>query len=174
MDQTALILPDYTIEGPSNVQGWPLFTEMIARKPLSQGLKALGGIEAFVKKGERVLIKVNAAFASPPALSATTHPDLVTELVRLCLKSGAAEVRVADNPINDPAACFELTGIGPAARAAGARVMLPRTASFQPVSVSDGRLIKTGRCLSSRLKGLTRSSAWPRSKIIIVAGPHYP
>jgi hypothetical protein len=85
-------------------------------KSLALALQALGGIETFIKRGDRVLIKVNAAFASPPLLSATTHPDLVSELARLCLKAGAAAVRVTDNPINDPASCFALTGIGCARR----------------------------------------------------------
>lgn len=123
---------------------------------MALGLKTMGGIEAFIKKGERVLIKVNAAFASPPALSATTHPDLVTAITRLCLKVGAAEVRVADNPINDPATCFELSGIGPAARAAGARVVLPRPSSFQPVSVKKGRLLKNWPVFMDALTGIDK------------------
>ena len=45
-------------------------------KTLRLALKALGGLEQFIKKGDRVLLKVNAAFASPPLLSATTHPRI--------------------------------------------------------------------------------------------------
>ena len=52
-------------------------------------------------------------------LCATTNPQLVTELARLCYAAGAATVAVTDNPINDPASCFALTGIGQAARARG-------------------------------------------------------
>ena len=89
---------------------------------LRAGLQGVGGIEAFVRrKGDRVLLKVNAAFASPPMLSATTHPDIVPELARLCFAAGAASVVVTDNPINDPASCFALTGIGEAGRSAGAK-----------------------------------------------------
>ena len=55
-------------------------------------------------------------------MGATSNPELVAELVRLCLKAGAKQVIVTDNPINDPASCFELSGIGSAARAAGAEV----------------------------------------------------
>ncbi len=108
---------------------------------LRAGLEALGGLAGFVRAGNRVVIKVNAAFASPPALGATTNPELVAELTRLCLKAGAKEVIVTDNPINHPASCFELTGIGPAARAAGARVMLPEPAAFRPYSLPGGRLL---------------------------------
>ncbi|HSO21235.1 MAG TPA: DUF362 domain-containing protein, partial [Desulfosarcina sp.] len=44
---------------------------------VGQAVAALGGMRVFVKPGERVLLKVNAAFASPPGLCATSHPDLV-------------------------------------------------------------------------------------------------
>ena len=36
-----------------------------------QAFAALGGMQAFVRPGERVLLKVNAAFASSPGLGAT-------------------------------------------------------------------------------------------------------
>lgn len=103
---------------------------------------ALGGMAAFVRPGERVLIKANVAFASPPALNATSHPDLVAAVVRLCLEAGAARVTVTDNPINDPATAFALTGIADAARKAGADVVLPRASLFAPVSVVGARLIR--------------------------------
>jgi uncharacterized protein (DUF362 family) len=105
-------------------------------------LKALGGMDAFVKPGERVLLKVNAAFATPPILGATTHPDLVTAVVRLCFSAGAGHVMVSDNPINDPASCFALSGIDPAARKAGAEVMLPLPRRFQPFTLPGGELLR--------------------------------
>ena len=94
------------------------------RATLQAALKALGGIETFIKKEDRVLLKVNAAFASPAMLSATTHPEIVSETTRLCYKAGAASVVVTDNPINNPSSCFTLSGIDAAARAAGARVYI--------------------------------------------------
>lgn len=111
-------------------------------KTLNRALNALGGIEQYVRQRDRVLLKVNAAFASPPALSATTNPDLVGELVRLCYQAGASSVVVTDNPINDPKSCFDLTGIGEAARRAGARVFLPQKDAFLPTTVAGARLIR--------------------------------
>ena len=123
---------------------------------LQLALQALGGIEAFIRKGDRVLIKVNAAFASPPILSATTHPELVSELTRLCLKAGAAAVRVTDNPINDPASCFALTGIGQAARSAGAELILPEERFFRPVTLTDAALIRSWPVLLEPVAGATK------------------
>jgi uncharacterized protein (DUF362 family) len=109
---------------------------------LERAWKAIGGPEAFIKNGDRVLLKVNAAFASAPMLSATTHPDMVTAISGLCFRAGAASVIVTDNPINDPASCFRLTGIEQAARSAGATVTLPQKEFFKPYTVPRARLIR--------------------------------
>lgn len=111
-------------------------------KAVRQAFQALGGMQAFIRPGERVLLKVNAAFASSPALGATTHPDLVAAVAGLCFDAGAARVIVTDNPINDPASCFALTGIAAAARGAGAEVVLPRASFFQRLTLDGGRLIR--------------------------------
>jgi uncharacterized protein (DUF362 family) len=112
------------------------------QESLRIAIKALGGMEAFIRRGDRVLIKVNAAFATPPALSATTHPELVEEMIRLCRSAGAVSVIVADNPINDPASCFSLTGIQHAARQAGADIVMPFKSRFRSMSLTGGTLIK--------------------------------
>lgn len=118
---------------------------------LGSALKALGGISRFVKKGDRVVLKVNAAFASPPAIGATSHPDLVRAMVVECFQAGALDVVVTDNPINDPASCFRLTGIGPAAKQGGGRVVLPSKDRFARVSLPGARLIRDWPVLAEPL-----------------------
>jgi uncharacterized protein (DUF362 family) len=126
------------------------------RTTLHSALNALGGIETFIKNDDRVLLKVNAAFASPPILSATTHPEIVSEIARLCYQAGAASVVVTDNPINNPSSCFTLSGIDAAARAAGARVYLPDVDAFKPFSVKQARLIRNWPVLLGPLKDITK------------------
>ena len=111
-------------------------------KTVDKAIELLGGIERFVKKGETVAIKPNVAFASPPMLGATAHPELVAEVVRLCYKAGAKHVIVTDNPINDPASCFTLSGIGRAVSQAGAKVVLPKDHLFKHTTLTGGKLIK--------------------------------
>lgn len=120
------------------------------------GFKAIGGMEALVGKGERVLIKVNAAFASPPAIGATTHPDLLRSVIALCRRAGAGEVLVTDNPIQDPAACFELTGLAGACAEGGARLRLPAAGDFLPFSLPGGRLLVEWPLLYAPLAGVDR------------------
>jgi uncharacterized protein (DUF362 family) len=110
---------------------------------VNRAIDLLGGIHRFVKPGERVLIKPNVAFTSAPSAGATTDPELVAELVRLCYKNGQArEVLVADNPINDPESCFTYSGIARACAAAGAKLIVPRTSHFRPTTLKDGKLIR--------------------------------
>lgn len=112
-------------------------------KTVNKAIELLGGIERFIKPGETVAIKPNVAFASPPMLGAIARPELVAEVVRLCYSRGKArQVIVADNPINDPASCFMLSGIGKAASEAGAKVILPKNHLFKNTTLAGGRLIK--------------------------------
>ena len=112
-------------------------------KTVDKAIELLGGIERFVKPGETVAIKPNVAFASPPMLGATANPELVAEVVRLCYTTGKAKkVIVTDNPINDPASCFTLSGIGKAASQAGAEVVMPRDNLFRYTTLAGGRLIR--------------------------------
>jgi uncharacterized protein (DUF362 family) len=139
-DATAVQLPDFSM--PQLGQRMSIVRGSSRSETLELALKSIGGIQAFINKGDRVLLKVNAAFASPPMLCATTHPDLIAALTRLCFQAGAASVTVTDNPINDPASCFRLTGIEQAARSAGATVLFPQNEFFKPFSLEKAQLIR--------------------------------
>jgi len=123
---------------------------------LRLAIKSIGGIDSFIKNGDRVLLKVNAAFATPHMLSATSHPQIVSELTRLCLAAGASSVSVTDNPINDPSSCFALSGIADAARRAGAQLFLPRDDAFAQFTLPDGKLIRNWPVLYGPLKRINK------------------
>jgi uncharacterized protein (DUF362 family) len=89
---------------------------------LRRALAAIGGIEAFIKPGERVAIKPNCAWDRTPEQAANTDPDVIGELVRQCLAAGAAAVTVVDSTCHDPRRTFQRSGIEKAARDAGASV----------------------------------------------------
>ena len=112
---------------------------------LKSAVDSIGGIGRFIRAGDVVLVKPNVAFERSAPLGATSNPDVVAALVRLCREAGAAEVRVADNPIESPAACFARSGVQRAAIDAGAEVYLP--------TPSDFRLLET--------PGATHIARWP-------------
>ncbi|MGA2172251.1 MAG: DUF362 domain-containing protein [Sedimentisphaerales bacterium] len=111
-------------------------------KTVNKAIELLGGIGRFVSPGDVVVIKPNVGFASPPLLGATTHPDVVSAVVKLCYEKKARKVIVADNSINDPASCFTISGIAKAASAAGAEIVMPRDSYFSPLTLAGGSLIK--------------------------------
>ena len=89
---------------------------------LGRALAASGGIEAFIGKGDTVAVKPNCAWDRRPAQAANTDPELIGELVRLCLAAGAASVVVLDNTCHDPARAFKRSGIEEATLAAGGTI----------------------------------------------------
>jgi uncharacterized protein (DUF362 family) len=154
LEESNVMVPDFSI--PQAGGKIAIAKGADRKETLTRAFEALGGIESFIKKGDRVLLKVNAAFATPAMLSATTHPELITRCIELCYKAGAELVRVTDNPINDPAACFQLTGIGAAVESAGGKLIKPKNDFFKPTSVKEGSLIRDWPLLYEPLKGMTK------------------
>jgi len=56
-----------------------------------------GGIERFVKPGERVLIKVNLLMKRTPDRATTTHPEVMRAIVRAVQRAGGVAI-LADSP----------------------------------------------------------------------------
>jgi uncharacterized protein (DUF362 family) len=125
-----------SVESLPKLRDWRQESETKGRFALSCGkgpvtnligcLAALGGIETFIKPGERVAIKPNCAWDRTPAQAANTDPDLIGELVRLCLAAGAESVTVTDNSCHDPGRAFTRSGIEAATRNAGGNVLHQR------------------------------------------------
>ena len=101
---------------------------------------ALGGIGRFVAAGDVVLVKPNMAWDRPPELGANTHPAVVAEVVRLCREAGAARVIVGDVAVHDTARVAVRSGIGEAARAAGAELVLPDEGGFREAALGGSVL----------------------------------
>lgn len=66
---------------------------------------AVGGIDAFIKTGDRVCIKPNISFAANVDCGATTNPDIVRQVVQLCLDAGASKIIVLDHTIANAELC---------------------------------------------------------------------
>jgi uncharacterized protein (DUF362 family) len=103
------------------------------------------GVGRFIQRGDVVVIKPNVAFDKNPDLAATTQPDTVSAVVKLCLKAGARKVIVCDNPINNPESCFFKTKVGDAALRAGAELMMPQDSYFEQLYVGGETITNTWR-----------------------------
>ncbi len=83
----------------------------------------LGGMERFVRPGDRVVVKPNIGWDRTPAEAANTHPAVVAEICRLARRAGARSVRVFDRACNDPRRTYERSGIRAALKALGDRAV---------------------------------------------------
>jgi uncharacterized protein (DUF362 family) len=153
-EKSSLVLPDFSVPEAGKKIAIATGSDRIAT--VNAAFKALGGIESFVKKGDIVLIKVNASFATPPSLCATTNPELLSEVTRLCFRAGAARVSVTDNPINNPESCFALSGIGEAAQSSGANLIMPVESLFSDITVPGSNFIHNWPVLFGAFRGATK------------------
>src|SRR5512136_1763301 len=87
------------------------------------GIQELGGMGAFVQKGQKVLVKPNIGWDVIPEQAANTNPALVARVVEHCFKAGAKEVYVFDHTCDNWVNCYRNSGIEKAAKSAGAKVV---------------------------------------------------
>ena len=88
-----------------------------------KGIEALGGMKAFVKPGQKVVVKPNIGWDKKPEEAANTNPELVAEIVRQALAAGASEVTVFDHTCNEWQSCYKNSGIAAAVTEAGGKVL---------------------------------------------------
>ncbi len=69
----------------------------LIRQRLSESIDLIGGLEPFVKRGERVLLKVNLLMKKRPEEATTTHPAFVEALAEILLDHGCRVV-IGDSP----------------------------------------------------------------------------
>jgi uncharacterized protein (DUF362 family) len=134
------IKPDYPASAPrisATFGDLDRVEDMVRRAVL--GLDAQLGMKRFIARGDVVCVKPNVGFDRGPELGATTNPDVVRAVVKLCIEAGARKVIVADNPIENPAACFAKSRIRQAAEQAGADVIIHSKAHDASVEVRPGQ-----------------------------------
>ncbi|KAA0891715.1 DUF362 domain-containing protein [Oryzomonas rubra] len=93
------------------------------REALVSLLEPLGGIGAFVRPGERVLLKPNLLAAKVPEAAVTTHPAVVKAVAELVREAGG-RVLIGDSPgIGGFRKVADKSGISQAARESGAELV---------------------------------------------------
>jgi len=137
--------PSYLLATQESSDKTPFVTMVTNGTPgemVEKSLEPLGGMEAFVKKGQTVVLKPNMSWDRRPEQGANTHPEVVATLVKLVLKSGAKEVRVFDRTCNEKRRSYKRSGIEAAAREAGAKVFHVNERRFKNVKLPNGKQIK--------------------------------
>jgi uncharacterized protein (DUF362 family) len=98
----------------------------------------LGGMKAFVKPGEKVVIKPNMSFEGAVQDAVNTHPGVIRELVIMCKEAGASRIRVLDHPLRPSEQCIQ--GARDACRAFGDDIVhaLDKKDFYQEVAIGKG------------------------------------
>ena len=118
----------------------------------ARGIKAIGGMERFVKKGAKVVVKPNIAWSQAPEYAANTNPALVAAIVRDALAAGAAEVVVFDHSCDNGADCYRISGIAEAASAAGAKVLhATNRNTYKKVSANGAKVMREAEVFAAVL-----------------------
>ncbi len=78
---------------------------------LRQAIDLIGGIQAFVNKDSRVLLKPNLLYGKPPEKAVTTHPSIVRGMIEIVREAGGVPF-IGDSPsIGSLARTAEKAGI---------------------------------------------------------------
>jgi len=108
-----------------------------------KAMEMLGGIGKFVKKGNVVVVKPNIGWDRVPEQAATTNPDVVAEIVSLCVKAGASRVKVFDNTCNEARRCYKRSEIELAAEKAGADVSFMYEQKYKKVTIENSVAVQS-------------------------------
>ena len=80
-----------------SIESVPTYEREQVASGLRRLLEPLGGMAAFVRPGERVLLKPNLLMAKPPEAAVTTHPEVVRAVILEVQRAGAIPL-VGDSP----------------------------------------------------------------------------
>lgn len=119
---------------------------------LQAAMTPMGGMGRFVKKGQRVVIKANIAWARTPEQACTNNPDLLFALVKMCYEAGAKRVAVWDHTCDNYQFAFARSGLKEAGQKAGADVLSGHGRNvYRKVEIPKGKKLKTAEVLQDVL-----------------------
>ena len=125
------------------VEGSPTDYAAITERAVNE----LGGIERFVKRGDRVVLSPNMGWMRTPEQAAATHPDVLRKMVELCQRAGAAWITCIDYTLDDWQMAFDICGANAAVKGTKATLLSPTeegmyrevdVPSFVPAKTTDG------------------------------------
>jgi uncharacterized protein (DUF362 family) len=120
---------------------------------LQAAMTPLGGIGRFVKKGQRVVIKANIAWARTPEQACTNNPELLSALIKMCYEAGAKRVAVWDHTCDNYQFTFSRSGLKETAQKAGADIFSGHGRNvYQQVEIPKGKKLKTAEVLRDVLE----------------------
>lgn len=103
------------------VEGTPKDYAAITRRAVNE----IGGIERFVRRGDRVVITPNMGWQRTPEQAAATHPDVLRAVVEMCQEAGARRITCIDYTLDDWRLAFDACGANAAVAGTKATLLSP-------------------------------------------------
>ncbi|ACM19116.1 DUF362 iron-sulfur cluster-binding domain protein [Geotalea daltonii FRC-32] len=98
------------------------YERAVVKEGMARLLKPLGGMEAFVQPGEKVLLKPNMLSAKTPDAAVTTHPEVLRAAIELVQQAGGLPL-VGDSPgVGSQKRVAEKTGLLQVIEESGAEI----------------------------------------------------
>ena len=135
--QATAVIPDHRVDLSEAIPWMVIARGSNPEQNVRAAIGHLGGMDQLLTRDDVVVVKPNIGWRRPPEHAATTHPEVVAEVVRLCLEARPKRVIVTDCPVRKSRGAFEWSGILDAALAAGAEVIIPEDSSYRTVLISE-------------------------------------
>lgn len=111
-----------------------------------KAIASMGGMQAFVKKNQTVVLKPNIGWDVSPERAGNTNPKLVSKIIEHCLKAGAKNVYVFDNTCDNWQKCYTNSGIEKAVKDAGGKIVTGNSESmYHEVEIPKGKKLKKAK-----------------------------
>ncbi|MBM4349790.1 MAG: DUF362 domain-containing protein [Deltaproteobacteria bacterium] len=85
------------MEGPVSIVKCQTYDEKEVLKALRRSIDLIGGINSFVKRGDRVLLKPNLLYGKSPEKAVTTHPSIIRGVIQIVRENGGIPI-LGDSP----------------------------------------------------------------------------
>jgi uncharacterized protein (DUF362 family) len=118
-----------------------------------EAIAALGGMQRFVPRGAKVVVKPNICVAYHTyEYAATTNPWVVGAIVKMCYEVGASKVTVMDYPFGGTAEeAYARSGIAEQVAAAGGEMVTMSRLKFATTDIPLGKDLRQARVYKDAL-----------------------
>ncbi|KNZ41191.1 DUF362 domain-containing protein [Acetobacterium bakii] len=94
------------------IMGCESYDDNLVYEKLKTAIDLLGGIETFVSKADKILLKPNLLRAKKPELATTTHPAVFEAMIRILKEAGMSDLAYGDSPgFGSPAGVARESGL---------------------------------------------------------------
>ena len=127
--------------------------DMTPAELVQAALDRYGGISSWVRRGDVVAIKPNLAWARQPAQAATTSPEVLAAVIKICQQAHPKRNIVLEHSCDTSTVAFDISGAKQVCRELSVPLIgLSHENMYQQVSLPAGRNIHTDQVATDILE----------------------